>query len=232
MIANLYGGGGVEAVLFDMDGLLVDTEPLWYEVETEVVERLGGTWGRAHQERLVGGSMRSTVAYILEVTGADVPPETVAGWMLEGMRSRLARGVELMPGADELLTEVRDAGLRTGLVTSSGRVLADAVLGTIGAGRFDVVVTDDDVARHKPDPEPYLRAARLLGLPPGRCVALEDSPNGVAAATAAGCAVVAVPSVLPVEEAPGRLVVGSLKELSVERLRALFPDPEPPSRIP
>lgn len=215
----------MEAVLFDMDGLLVDSEQLWYEVETEVVERLGGTWGRAHQKRLVGGSMRSTVSYILEVTGADVAPEVVAGWMLEGMRSRLAEGVELMPGADELLTEVRAAGLRTGLVTSSGRVLADAVLGVVGADRFDVVVTGDDVTRHKPDPEPYLRAARLLGLPPGRCVALEDSPNGVAAATAAGCRVVAVPSVLPVEAAPGRLVVGSLKELSVDRLRGLFPEP-------
>jgi haloacid dehalogenase superfamily, subfamily IA, variant 3 with third motif having DD or ED len=212
---------GVEAVLFDMDGLLVDTEQVWYEVETEVAERLGGTWGREHQRRLVGGSLDSTVAYILRVTGSDVAPDVVAGWMLDSMKSRLAEGVELMPGADELLTAVRAAGLRTGLVTSSAAVIADAVLGVVGRERFDIVVTGDDVTRYKPDPEPYRHATGLLGLDPGRCVVLEDSPNGVAAATAAGCLVVAVPSVLPIPEAPGRLVVGSLREVTVDRLRGL-----------
>lgn len=213
---------GVEAVLFDMDGLLVDTEKVWYEVETEVVERLGGSWGRAHQQELVGGSMASTVAYILRVTGADVAPDVIAGWMVDGMTSRLAKGVEPMPGADELLTAVREAGLRTGLVTSSGAPIADAVLAVIGRDRFDVVVTGDDVTRHKPDPEPYLRAARQLGVAAAACAVLEDSPNGVTAATAAGCRVVAVPSVLPIPEAPGRLVVGSLREVTVDRLRGLF----------
>ena len=111
MIANLYGGGGVEAVLFDMDGLLVDTEPLWYEVETEVVERLGGTWGRAHQERLVGGSMRSTVAYMLEVTGADVAPG--AGRGLDARRAcgpGSRAGSSSCPAPTSCSTEVRDGG--------------------------------------------------------------------------------------------------------------------------
>jgi HAD superfamily hydrolase (TIGR01509 family) len=210
------------AVFFDMDGLLVDTEKVWYDVESEVVERLGGTWGPDHQEELVGGSLPTTVAYMLKVTGASVPPAEVAAWMLDGMSRRLAGGVELMPGAAGLLTEVRASGVPMGLVTSSARVIADLVLDAIGRDRFDVVVNGDDVARTKPDPEPYLRAARLLAVEPSRCAVLEDSPNGVTAATAAGCRVVAVPSLLPIPPAPGRLIVGSLREITVDRLRGLF----------
>ncbi|WP_433238363.1 HAD family hydrolase [Streptosporangium sp. CA-135522] len=211
----------MDAVLFDMDGLLVDSEKIWFQVETEVMERLGGGWGPADQEHLVGGSMPSTVAYMLRVSGADAHPDDVAAWMLEGMTGRLADGVEMMPGAAELLAAVRRAGLPTALVTSSVRPIAEACLKGIGRDNFDHVVTGDDVARTKPDPEPYLTAARLLGVAAARCVALEDSPNGVTAATAAGCRVVAVPSVLPIASAPGRLVVNSLREVDVDVLRAL-----------
>ncbi|GAA3113532.1 HAD family phosphatase [Planomonospora alba] len=211
----------MDAVLFDMDGLLVDSEKIWFQVETEVMERLGGHWTPADQEHLVGGSMPSTVAYMLEVSGAQADPADVAAWMLEGMTRRLAAGVEMMPGAAELLAAVRRADLPTALVTSSSRPIAEACLKSIGRCNFDHVVTGDDVARPKPDPEPYLTAARLLGADPARCVALEDSPNGVTAATAAGCRVVAVPSVLPIPHAPGRLVVASLREVDLAALRAL-----------
>jgi HAD superfamily hydrolase (TIGR01509 family) len=212
----------MDAVFFDMDGLLVDTEKVWYDVESEVVERLGGTWGLDHQEELVGGSLPTTVAYMLKVTGASAPPEKVAAWMLEGMTRRLAEGVELMPGAADLLTEVRASGVPMGLVTSSAKVITDLVLDAIGRERFDTVVTGDDVTRTKPDPEPYLSAARLLGVDPSRCAVLEDSPNGVTAATAAGCRVVAVPSLLPIPPAPGRLIIGSLREITLDRIRELF----------
>lgn len=211
----------MEAVLFDMDGLLVDSEKIWFQVETEVMERLGGEWGEAHQENLVGGSMPATVAYMLAVSGGGATPAEVETWMLEGMTARLAGGVEMMPGAAELLAEVRGHGLATALVTSSVRPIAEACLRSIGAHNFDHVVTGDHVTRTKPHPEPYLTGARLLGADPGRCVALEDSPNGVTSATAAGCRVVAVPSVLPITAAPGRLVVGSLLEVDVAILRAL-----------
>lgn len=211
----------MDAVLFDMDGLLVDSEKIWFQVESEVMERLGGDWGPADQERLVGGSMPSTVAYMLMASGANAHPDDVAAWMLEGMTHRLAGGVEMMPGAAELLAAVRRAGLPTALVTSSVRPIAEACLKGIGRDNFDHVVTGDDVMRTKPHPEPYLTAARLLGVAAARCVALEDSPNGVTAATAAGCRVVAVPSVLPIPSAPGRLVVNSLHEVDVDVLRAL-----------
>ncbi|MFG1946518.1 HAD family hydrolase [Nonomuraea sp. NPDC048826] len=213
----------MEAVFFDMDGLLVDTERVWLEVETDVMGRLGADWTPEHQVHLVGGSMERTVDYMLGVSGAPVPAWTVREWMATGMVARLARGVDLMPGASELLDALRDEGVPVALVTSSLQEIADAVLKIVGRDRFDTVVTADDVARTKPDPEPYLTAADRLGVEPVRCVVLEDSPNGVAAATAAGCAVVAVPSLLPVDPAPGRLVVPSLAEVDPARLRALLP---------
>jgi HAD superfamily hydrolase (TIGR01509 family) len=214
----------VDAVLFDMDGLLVDTEKYWFQVECEVMRRLGHGWTPEDQERLIGGSMPATVAYMLRVSGSARDPAEIERWMHEGLFVLLEAGVDMMPGAAELLAEVRAAGLPTALVTSSGRPVAEAVLATVGRGNFDVVVTGDDVTRYKPDPEPYLLAARLLGVPPERCAALEDSPNGVTAATAAGCAVVAVPSVLPVPPAPRRLVVESLKQVGVATLRELTGD--------
>ncbi|WP_043627960.1 HAD family hydrolase [Nonomuraea candida] len=213
----------MQAAFFDMDGLLVDSERVWLEIETGVMARLGAEWTAEHQAHLVGGSMERTVDYMLAVSGADVPPGTVREWMVTGMVSRLTAGVRVMPGASELLDALRDEGVPVGLVTSSLKEIADAVLKSVGRDRFDVIVTADDVTRTKPDPEPYLTAARLLGVQPVRCVVLEDSPNGVAAATAAGCAVVAVPSLLPVEPAPGRLVVSSLTEVGVADLRDLLP---------
>lgn len=213
---------GVEAVFFDMDGLLVDSERVWLEIETEVMARLGAEWTPEHQVHLVGGSMERTVDYMLAVSGAGVPPGEVRDWMVTGMVRRLSGGVHVMPGASELLDALRAEGVPVALVTSSLREIADAVLKSVGRDRFDAVVTADDVTRTKPDPEPYLTAARLLGVEPVRCVVLEDSPNGVAAATAAGCAVVAVPSLLPIEPAPGRLVISSLTEIRVADLRTLL----------
>jgi HAD superfamily hydrolase (TIGR01509 family) len=211
----------LEAVLFDMDGLLVDTEPLWFETEAEVMARLGASWTRADQERLLGGSMEHTVGYLLSKATRPAPPAKVARWMMDGMLRRAAAGrVIIRPGARDLLAEVAAAGLPHALVTGSQREFADAVVASAGLA-FTVTVTGDDVTRPKPDPEPYLLAAKLLDAAPERCVALEDSPSGVTSATAAGCLVVAVPSLVPIPPAPGRLVVPSLRDISLSALRAL-----------
>jgi HAD superfamily hydrolase (TIGR01509 family) len=212
----------MEAVFFDMDGLLVDSEKVWLEIETGVMARLGAEWTPEHQVHLVGGSMERTVDYMLAVSGSSVTPEDLREWMIDGMVARLVDGVRMMPGASELLDAVREEGIPVALVTSSLREIADAVLKAVGRDRFDAIVTADDVTRTKPDPEPYLTAAALLDVEPVRCVVLEDSPNGVAAATAAGCAVVAVPSLLPIDPAPGRLEDPSLTEVTVSTLRALI----------
>ena len=206
---------GADAVLFDMDGLLIDSEPLWLEAETAVMARLGADWTTADQAQLLGGSLKRTVRYLMGKARRPASPELVAEWLMSGVSDLVReRGVPLQPGARELLAEVAAAGLPHALVTSSERRFMDAVLARTGL-RFDVLVCANDVSMTKPDPEPYLLAAKLLGADPARCVALEDSPNGVASAEAAGCRVIAVPSLVPIEPAPGRTVVRSLLDLRV-----------------
>ena len=211
----------LQAVLFDMDGLLVDTEPLWFEIESEVMARLGGDWSQVDQAELVGGSLQTTLDYLLGKATRPVSRERLARWMLDGMVSRLNRSsVTLRPGAFDLLAEVRAAGAPYALVTSSERVIMDAVLRGTGL-EFPVTVCAEDVTRIKPDPEPYLLATKLLGVDPASSVVLEDSPNGVVAAEAAGCRVIAVPNVAPVPSAPGRVIVDSLTEVNLGTLREL-----------
>jgi HAD superfamily hydrolase (TIGR01509 family) len=211
--------GELQAVLFDMDGLLVDTEPLWLEVETEVMARLGSAWTEADQEQLLGGSLERTVAYLLSKATRPVAPELVAEWMMDGIVAHVVRGgVPVQPGARELLAEVAAAGLPRALVTSSQRRFMAAVLASTGM-TFDAVVCAEDVSATKPDPEPYLLGAKLLGASPSECVVLEDSPSGVAAAEAAGCQVIAVPSLIPISPRPGRVVVASLRDVNLTQVR-------------
>jgi len=211
--------GALRAVLFDLDGLLVDSEPVWFEVERAVMAKLGGQWGPGDQEALIGGSLERTVAYLLTKAGQPAParPDEVARWLLDGMTELvLARGVPVKPGARELLAEVAGAGIPHALVTSSARQIMDAAL-TVTGMRFPVTVCSEDVRRTKPDPEPYLLAAARLGVPPPGCVVLEDSPNGVAAARAAGCPVIAVPSVA-IPAGPGFVTVKSLTVVDLAML--------------
>lgn len=211
------------AVLLDMDGLLVDTEPVWFEVEREVAGRLGGPWSEEHQHALLGSSLPRAAAYLLEVSGAEVPRGQVQQWLLDGMARRLAaEEPRLLPGAAALLRDVAARGLPCALVSSSYRVLVDSVTASLasalGGLPFAVTVAGDEVHHLKPHPEPYRAAAAALGVPPQACLAFEDSPTGAASADAAGCAVVAVPSLVPVEPGPRRVVLSSLAALDWEDL--------------
>jgi HAD superfamily hydrolase (TIGR01509 family) len=211
----------LQGVLFDMDGLLVDSEPLWFEVECAVMARLDGRWSEADQQALIGGSLPRTVSYLLARAGRPASPEDVSRWLVDGMTELLmSRPLTMLPGAGELLAEVRSAGIAHALVTSSERPIMDAVLRQLGVG-FTATVCADDVTRGKPDPEPYLRAASLLGADPRACVALEDSPNGVASAEAAGCRLIAVPSLVPIRDQDGRMIVASLRQVNLALLRDL-----------
>lgn len=205
-----------------MDGLLVDTEPIWNEVERRVMNRLGGSWGPGDQQHLVGGPLSRTLGYMLGKAPRPADPAVVAGWMTSGLIELVReRQVPLLPGAAELLAGVTAEDVPHALVTSSERAVMQAVLESAGL-EFPVTVCSADVSRTKPDPEPYLLGAKLLGVDPGQCVVLEDSPNGVAAAEAAGCAVVAVPNVTPIDPGPRRTVVDSLRAVSVTALRQLM----------
>jgi HAD superfamily hydrolase (TIGR01509 family) len=210
--------GGLQAVMFDMDGLLVDSEPLWFEAEAAIMDRMGSPWGPADQQHLIGGSLTRSSAYMQRKAAEPVSQEVIARWLVQGMADLIgARGVQVMPGALELLAEVAAAGLPHALVTSAEPEIMAAALDSIGV-RFPVTVCAADVARGKPDPEPYLRAAALLGVSPERSVALEDSPTGVTSAHAAGCTVIAVPS-LPPPPGLARLTVPSLRMLDLSALR-------------
>jgi HAD superfamily hydrolase (TIGR01509 family) len=229
VIEEAVGCAALQGVLFDMDGLLVDTEPIWFEVERSVMARLGGDWTIADQQALVGGSLKRSVGYLISRSARpDQAPAfgVVADWLVGGMADLLAaREIEPMPGAVALIGAVAAAGLPYALVTSSEQVIADAVLKALarhGVG-FDVIVCGADVSRPKPDPEPYLLAAALVGADPRCCVALEDSPNGVRSALAAGCATVAVPGLVPITPTPGLLIANSLADLDLDRLRSLVP---------
>lgn len=216
--------GELGAVLFDMDGLLVDTEPMWYEVERRVMGRLGGTWGPGDQQHLVGGPLSRSLRYMLGKASRPVPPDVLAGWMTSGLVELVReRPAPLLDGAAELLAAVAAAGIPHALVTSSQRPVMEAVLESAGL-EFGVTVCAADVSRPKPDPEPYLLAAKLLGVVPEQCVVLEDSPNGVAAGGAAGCTVIAVPNVSPIAAGPRLVVVDSLRDVSVTKLRNLAAD--------
>jgi HAD superfamily hydrolase (TIGR01509 family) len=211
------------ALLFDMDGLLVDTERTWFAVESEVMADLGAPWGSEHQEALVGGPLEKSVSYMLEHAGRpDVSPDLLARTLLEGMVRHLRAGpVRWQPGAERLLAQAAGAGVPCALVSSSLRPVVDAVLDAIGSRHFAVTVSGDDVARTKPEPDPYLRAAELLGVDPTRCVALEDSETGAASAVAAGCLTVVVPSLVPVPADLGHHRAASLSELDLSRLGEL-----------
>ncbi|GAA2482040.1 HAD family phosphatase [Streptomyces thermolineatus] len=217
------GGSRLQAVLLDMDGTLVDTEDFWWEAERSVFADLGHDLGEEHREIVVGGPMSRTAAYLLSVTGARVGVPQLSEMIDSRFAELISRGVPTMPGAGRLLSELSAHGVPTALVSASHRRIIDIVLRSLGPEHFRFSVAGDEVTRTKPHPEPYLTAASRLGAHPSRCVVVEDTPTGVAAAEAAGCRVLAVPSVAPVSSAPDRTVVGSLEGVDIPFLRSLVP---------
>jgi HAD superfamily hydrolase (TIGR01509 family) len=215
-------GSALQAVLLDMDGTLVDTEGFWWDAEARVFADLGHELDEAWREVVVGGPMTRSAGYLIEVTGADITLPELTVLLNDAFEKRIEEGVPLMPGAERLLAELSAHGVPTALVSASHRRIIDRVLESVGAHRFALSVAGDEVPRTKPHPDPYLLAARRLGAEPTRCAVVEDTATGVAAAEAAGCRVVAVPSVSPIAPAPGRVVVGSLEEVDLGFLRSLI----------
>ncbi|MDQ6648668.1 MAG: HAD family phosphatase [Actinomycetota bacterium] len=213
--------GRPAAVLFDLDGLLVDSEPVWSVAEAEIMDWLGGPWNPAVKAACLGRRIDASCRELVRLAGSTVAPAEVQERLLARMAELFRAELPWRPGARELLDALAAAGVPLALVSSSYRVLVDAALEGLGASRFAVTLAGDEVTSPKPDPEPYLRAARGLGVSPADCVVFEDSPTGVASAEAAGCVCVAVPDVVPVEAMPRRPVLASLAEADLGWLAAL-----------
>ncbi|MFC9589099.1 HAD family hydrolase [Streptomyces sp. NPDC056944] len=216
---------GLQAVLFDMDGTLVDTERLWLRTVEEEALGLGLALTEADLAAVLGHAIEPCARHLASRAARDADPARLAA-SLERRFTELVRGrVEPLPGAVELLTALRSAGMPTALVSASPRPVVDTVLDALGRHLFVTSVAEGETPRTKPFPDPYRAALTALGADPARCVAVEDTPTGVASAEAAGCAVLAVPSYTPVPPAPRRTVAGTLLEVDLALLRRLVAVP-------
>ncbi len=209
------------AVLWDMDGTLVDTEPYWIDTEFALAERYGASWSQEHALNLVGQDLLESGRYIREHMGIGLEPAQIVEELLDGVVAMVEREVPWRPGARELLAALVDEGVPCGLVTMSYERFVAPVLAALPEGAFEVVVTGDAVSHGKPHPEPYLKAARELRLEPADCLAIEDSDTGTRSAVAAGATVLVVPAHVPVLEGERRVLRDTLAGLTVDDLSAL-----------
>lgn len=216
--------GVLQAALWDFDGTLADTEPLWVAAEYDLVRSLGGHWSDAHAEQLVGNDLLDSGAYILNVLGRDdLSPSWVVAQMLERVLAGLQSGpIAWRPGALDLLASLRAAKIPCALVSASYRVLLDAALERLPPDTFAVSVAGDEVRLGKPHPEPYQRACRMLDVDARQCVVFEDSATGARSANAAGALVVAIPNLVSVPAAPRRLHRESLAQLDADAVIAIM----------
>lgn len=188
------------AVLWDMDGTLVDTEPYWMSAQSDLVRSYGSDWTHDDGLLLVGAGLWHS-ARVLQGRGVTMGQDEIIDHLTDRVIEQLVElGIPWRPGARELLTELREAGIRTALVTMSISRMAHHVADRLGFEGFDVVVSGDDVEHAKPHPQPYLQAAELLGVDISDCVAIEDSEPGVASASASGATTVGVPFMIPLAE--------------------------------
>ena len=216
---------GPDAVLWDMDGTLVDSEKLWTTSLHDTARWLGGALSPAAREAVVGGDMPRTLATLFDDLGLPHDAERMAAaerFLNDRTAELFGGGLSWRPGAQEALRLLDHLGWPTALVTNTERALTEAALDSIGREHFAVSVCADEVPFGKPDPDLYLRAAELLSVAPARCLAIEDSPSGALAAERAGAAVLVVPCDVPVPGGPGRVLRPSLVGLTRADLQASY----------
>lgn len=211
----------LEAIFFDHDGTLVDTEPLWAEAKTSVTAEFGGIWTEQDTLDTLGKPATMTFARMAEL-GATEPAEVLYAKLKAKMGELLAGAhVEFLPGIGALLVQVAEAGIPAGIVTNATTAVAQNTASLAPEGLFKTLVTDEQVTHAKPDPEPYLTAAQNLGVNPARCVALEDSASGAQSAMAAGMKVIIVPGLTEVPEHLGHARY-THTEITLDKIRALI----------
>jgi len=212
-----------KAVLWDMDGTLVDSEPYWLLSETALAEDYGKVWTQENGNDLIGKSLYESSAFLKDLLDIkDLSAQQIVDRLTDSVLSKLQHSLPWRPGALELLMELKQAGIKTALVTMSMRRMALAVAEAIPFQAFDVVVAGDDVTLGKPHPEPYQKAAALLGFEPAECIAIEDSVTGLRSAEAAGCLPLGIVNMMPLEQSGTRVIRHSLTEMNLDALRGLM----------
>ncbi len=212
------------AVLFDLDGTLIDSEYYWMASERALAENHGKDWTEEDGKNLIGLSLDESSRLIKAHLQSDLEPVEIVRQLTDSVNNLLGSKVPWRPGARELLLTLREAGIKTALVTMSMRRTALQVVDAIGFEAFDVIVAGDDVVRGKPHPEPYLKAAELLGVRPEDCVAFEDSVNGLTSAEAANTKAVGIPNMMNIPAKSGRILWPTLDGVTVQDLQNLFRD--------
>ena len=212
-----------KAVLWDMDGTLVDSEPYWLLSESALAEDYGKVWTQESGNYLIGKSLYESSAFLKDhLDIKDLSAQQIIDRLTDSVLSKLQHSLPWRPGALELLMELKQAGVKTALVTMSMRRMALAVAEAIPFQAFDVVVAGDDVTHGKPHPEPYEKAAALLGFKPSECIAIEDSTTGLRSAEAAGCLPLGIVNLIPLEQTGTRVIRQSLTGMNLEALRGLM----------
>lgn len=209
------------AVLWDMDGTLVDTEPFWISAEHALVEEAGGQWSEALGTALVGQDLYVSAEFILANSPVTAEPEQIIEALLGRVVADVRKRIPWRPGARELLVAVHDADIRSALVTMSWTSLVEPIVEQLPDGLFSVIASGDVVAHGKPHPEPYLHAARELGVDPADCLAIEDSPAGVTSATQAGVPTLAVRHIVDIPPMRGALPLDTLVGVTAADLGGL-----------
>ncbi|MCU1439471.1 MAG: family phosphatase [Rhodoglobus sp.] len=210
------------AVLWDMDGTLVNTEPYWIAAETDLVREYGSDWTHEDALQLIGSGLWHS-ARILQAKGVALGEDEIIDRLTDRVLEQLVElGIPWRPGALELLTELREQGIPTALVTMSVSRMAHHVADRLGFVGFDAIVSGDDVTHSKPHPEAYLRGAELLGVDPADCLVIEDSEPGVASGTAAGAVVIGVPFMIPLVEGSAHVLWDSLDGRTLDDLADVF----------
>lgn len=210
------------AVLWDMDGTLIDSEPYWMRSEGAFAKANNSPWTDQDGLSLVGMSLYDSSKIIKKKVGSDLEPEQIIEHLTDEVTAQLKQEILWRPGAKDLLVLLRKKKVKTALVTMSMHRMAKEVVDAIGFDCFDVIVAGDDVRQGKPHPEPYLKAAELLGVKPEDCVAFEDSLTGIRSAEAAGTKAVGISNIVEIPSAPGRILWPTLEGIGMSELRGLF----------